>query len=146
MELVHYRQTSTSKSLIGPIHGPDGIICDLLERPWEGGINRHDDRNTPGNESTAILPGRYRLIIRWSDHNKMYVIGLLNVPGRGDIEIHIANWPVEVMGCMAPGIAGVDCVRDSRKNFTKLFGIVKDAIDSEEEVWLTTQNDFAEAA
>jgi len=67
-----------------------GFKCVTLERPKLG-------------EYPCISTGKYICQLRYSEKNKGQVYGLLNVPGRSDIEIHSANWFFQLLGCIAPG-------------------------------------------
>lgn len=65
----------------------------MLELPSRG--------NEPGK--SCILTGIYGVTWRFSPaHGMCYHIE--NVLGRTNIEIHAANFPSELLGCMAPGL------------------------------------------
>lgn len=55
------------------------------------------------NTALRIEAGEYHVIRRWSVKHRSDVWGLAWVPGRSDIEIHTANLPSELLGCLAPG-------------------------------------------
>jgi len=58
----------------------------------------------------------------FSQNFKRPVPKLRDVPGRSDIELHIANHPEEIRGCFAVGTyRGVDYVADSEKAFHSLM-------------------------
>ncbi len=103
LHLVRYQKSD--RSLIGRL-SIDGVYqCATLE-----------------NVKLAIPEGTYPVIERWSEHNKANVLGLCDVPGRSDIEIHVANWPEQLLGCIAVGkIAGADSVSKSREAFDELM-------------------------
>lgn len=51
---------------------------------------------------------------------------LNNVPGRSGIEVHSANTPDELLGCIAPGLsAGDNRVNQSRAAMADLLGLVQ---------------------
>lgn len=79
------------------------------------------------NAKLAIPDGTYPVIKRWSMKHNMEVFGICNVPGRSDIEIHIANWPEELLGCVAVGkIAAADSVSHSRDAFGALMAAFRE--------------------
>ena len=57
------------------------------------------------NPALAIPAGIYQIGILFSPHFNRYNPHILNVPGRDGIEIHTANWPDQLKGCLAPGTA-----------------------------------------
>lgn len=74
------------------------------------------------NAALAIPDGSYDLVKRWSHRHGSDVIGICDVPGRTDIEIHIANWPQELLGCVAVGqTSGVDQILGSASAFNALM-------------------------
>jgi hypothetical protein len=86
--------------------GTFGIIGDAmaasvfhtLEPPI---VTADGRRNVP--DVTAILPGRYGLALKWSDHFHRLVVALLDVPGRSDIECHVGNYLKDTHGCILFG-------------------------------------------
>jgi len=98
----------------------DGIFfCYTLERPDTSVVN--------AQAPWSIPRGKYEVTPRWSAHNKMEVLGINHVPGRTDIEIHPANWPTQLLGCIAVGDnQSQDYVGDSRDTFAKLMAKIKD--------------------
>lgn len=95
----------------------DGFECWILEptRRKNGG-------------PVCIPPGSYKVEIRDSFKHKMKVPGLLNVPGRTDIEIHIGNYPKDTLGCLLPGKEkAVDFVGKSKEAFEELYPKVEQA-------------------
>jgi len=117
LELYLIPHKFTRASSISTLHiGTQNAVreCYILERPYTGS-NARDDKSTPDiNESEAILPGRYPLILSWSPGFKQIMLEVLNVPGRSGIRIHVANKPSQLLGCLAPGLsAGNDSVINS---------------------------------
>lgn len=111
---LKYSPTST----LGELWIDGTFFCYTLERP----------DNILGAESPFCIPkGTYEVTPRWSAHNKMEVLGINNVPGRTDIEVHPANWPTQLLGCIAVGdVQSADYVGDSRTTFAKLMEKTKD--------------------
>lgn len=67
------------------------FTCKTIER----------SKNDP--EYPCIPEGWYVAKKYYSPANKCQVWLLQDVPGRTMIEFHIANWPHELLGCIAPG-------------------------------------------
>lgn len=70
----------------------------------------------------CIIAGRFLCRRRWSAKHGCEVFEITGVPGRTDIEIHPANWPFQLLGCVAPGesievINGKRGVTNSRATF-----------------------------
>jgi len=62
---------------------------------------------------------------RWVQRYRWIHIGHI-VPGRSGIEIHPANTPDELLGCIAPGLsAGQDRVNKSRAAMADLLGLIQ---------------------
>jgi hypothetical protein len=74
-----------------------------------------------------IIPaGTYDLILYQSPRHKRLVPLLQKVPNRGMIEIHIANYPVELEGCIAVGNNfTTKMLMSSTKAFTALMSKIK---------------------
>lgn len=70
-------------------HGQD-FICETIERPKTG--------DHPCIDEGWYVAERYN-----SPKNKRIVWQLKDVPNRTNIQLHIANWPSELLGCIAPG-------------------------------------------
>lgn len=97
----------------------DGVFqCYTLERVADG-------KNTP--DESAVDEGTYKVTKRWSEHFKREVLGLCDVPGRSDIEIHVANFPHQLLGCIAVGTQQTrDCVLNSEAALNDLMAKFQD--------------------
>ncbi len=125
-EIYIDRLIDTGKETLGYLHcstGFDSIALNTLELPW---------KNNQPNIS-CIPAGLYPYKKRWSEKNGRIVIELLNVPGRTDIEIHIANYFHELLGCIAVGVGRADIdgngqmdVTNSKVAFENLMALVPD--------------------
>jgi len=116
MKLI--RKIYTNKSTLG-ILSIDNFECWILEPP--------ERRN--GSDIVCIPSGTYKVIMRWSEKNKMEVPGIEGVPNRTDIEIHPGNYPKDTQGCLLPGKTHqVDFVSDSKETCSVLFPLIKEAI------------------
>jgi hypothetical protein len=109
----------------------DGVWAAwTMERPWMYGANTHG--------ISAILEGIYPVTLyespRWAQlMGCAYpVLRLANVPGRDAIEIHPANVPSQLEGCIAVGSARfMDRIEDSRRPFEALRERVRIALQDE---------------
>jgi hypothetical protein len=54
-------------------------------------------------DKCCIPVGVYEVENLWSNHWGQMMPHLMDVPGRSAIEIHVANYPRELLGCMAIG-------------------------------------------
>lgn len=96
MKSYTFKRYYTPQGTFSDIFKQDGVrICHAVERP-------HFSFN---NDHPCIPEGTY-IAERYHSPNPNHgLVWLLqNVPGRTYIELHIANWPSELLGCIAPGI------------------------------------------
>ena len=85
-----------------------------------------------------IPTGTYEVIMRESAKQGCRVPGLVNVPGRTDIEMHIGNYPHDTLGCQLVGYTlGADYVGVSRPAFGALVALIEGAEAHAERVFLT---------
>ena len=117
------RKIYTDNSTIGKL-SIDDYECWCLEPT----ARRQDGK------PVCIPKGRYKVEMRESAKHKMMVPGLLEVPGRTDIEIHIGNKAgsfeaTDTLGCILPGKDHmVDWVSDSRIAFNELIPLMVKAL------------------
>lgn len=120
MKLI--RKIYTNNSTIGLL-SLDNFECWILEPP-----SRRNNSNP-----VCIPSGTYKIVMRWSEKNKMEVPEITGVPGRTDIEIHAGNYPKDTEGCLLPGKTHqVDYVSDSKLTCSILFPLIKEAIKNGE--------------
>ena len=77
-------------------------ICHTLELPWRN--------NEPQLSCIPAAPTHFRR--RYSPHNKCVVFTATNVPGRTHINIEVANYVRQLLGCIALGTARIDIDKD----------------------------------
>lgn len=119
MNLKINRLRYSPRSTCGEMWIDGTFFCYTLERPSRDFVGAIAPFSIPG--------GVYTVAPRWSNHLQMNVLGVNNVPGRTDIEIHPANYPSQLLGCIAVGDKqSEDYVGDSRLTFSALLQKTKD--------------------
>lgn len=112
--LVRYQ--FTDESTIGKLDLGGVFVCNTLERVADG-------KNMPN--VSAVNEGTYPLTERWSGHFGRNVLGLDNVQGRTDIEVHCANVASQLKGCIAVGTVGdqPDFIGNSQMALAKVMSM-----------------------
>ena len=117
------RQTYTDNSTIGQFFIGMDKQCYTLERPV---------RKTKIDGETAIPCGRYELSLYYSNHQKMQVPLLMNVPDFSYVEIHPGNFPTDSEGCLLLGKiydpTKPDQILESRQAFKDLMSAIEPAL------------------
>ena len=97
---------------------------------------------------TAIPYGRYKITLsvkspRFSEQKFYkevcggYLPRLEKVPGFDGVLIHVGNYPKDTEGCLLVGIEkGNDMILKSKSAFKKLYPLLKEADDRNEEIWI----------
>ena len=107
------RENDDGKECLGTL-SCDTFTCVTLERPW---LNNQ-------NEISSIPTGTY--ICSYTRSNRLstlkgedfFTYEVLNVPSRGGIRIHSANYWHDLKGCIALGISKVDIDKDGELDIT----------------------------
>lgn len=97
MNLTVTRDVLSDTSTMGLLDIMGLFQCYTLELP----MSFEGQQNVP--DRTCIPDGTYNIEIRWSPRHGFEVPWILDVPNRADIEIHPANDPQELLGCVAVG-------------------------------------------
>ena len=119
LNLKLYRAWKTEKSTIGILSCAAKYFCFSLEDKV-----REPFIKIP--KMTAIPPGRYDIELKVSPNTGLLTPWLINVPHFENIQIHIANYPNQVEGCIAVGInRGDDMVLRSKVAFDILMAEMK---------------------
>jgi len=123
-EIFIYRLIGTNKETLGKLSFFNGLrsyIYDSLELPWKGNKNN----------ISCIPTGTYHWHKYLSPDHGYEVVLLENVPGREGIEIHVANYVQELLGCIAIGIGMADInhnglidVTKSKRAFDELMSVL----------------------
>lgn len=111
MKLKLIRETVTKKSILGKLFVDENTLqqCYTLE-----------------NLEKAIPVGTYLIKMDWSPRFQMLTPHLQDVPGRTFIEIHPANKPEDLEGCIGVGESQEeDWIGLSRVAFAKLLTLLK---------------------
>ena len=133
MNLRLERDPSSDFSTIGQLYNSDteSWLCFTLEDPVR-------DTKIPG--STAIPPGRYKVVITWSERFHQRMPLLLNVPNFTGIRIHWGNSCRDTEGCILVGFhRTVDEILGSRAAFKMLYAEIEDALLAGQDCWLVIQ-------
>lgn len=69
------------------------VLCYTIEKNWHNNAN----------DNSCIPLGIYR-VTKFNSPSKGHVFLLHDVPGRTMIEIHVANWSSQLLGCIAVGL------------------------------------------
>jgi hypothetical protein len=90
-------------------------------------------------DKTCILPGTYPVERLMSVHWNMMMPHVTHVPGRTEIEIHIANFPKDILGCMGIGMTRLSDteIGESRVAFNDFNLDFENALRYGEEVTIT---------
>ena len=93
MQVVRLLRVSSGPlGTFGVMHGPWGSRLSV-ELPWRDNAQ----------DVSCVPLGSYRVAWTWSKHFQRHTYQLLDVPGRGGIRLHTANWPRNLLGCIGPG-------------------------------------------
>jgi hypothetical protein len=88
------RNETSNQGTFGTWESDNGFTCRTCELPW---LNNNAD-------DSCIPDGAY--IVKWAvSQTKGPCYHICRVPRRSEILIHAANWPCELQGCLAPGLA-----------------------------------------
>jgi len=113
------RQEFTADATFGVMLLRNQIFCYTLELPWNENIPFH----------SSIPPGIYPIAKRdtWRASQKYgHTYQLTGVPGRTVIQLHPANYPHQLSGCIAEGetigkMRGERAVKNSGNTFRALM-------------------------
>lgn len=123
MLLELQREKTTALSVLGRLKVDGSFECYFLE-----------------NAKLAIPAGTYEVELYDSPKHGPDTPQLKEVPGRSNIQIHVANFPHELLGCIAPGTSmGDDCVNHSKDACDVLLPKIRAAIKAGETVTLVIQ-------
>ena len=124
--------------LMDETHLPSQPICQTLEDPIRP-FGEHGEGKVHG--STAIPPGRFRVILSMSTRFKRVMPELVNVPFFAGIRIHPGNTPEDTDGCLLVGSQRIKgSLINSRSAYTRLMTLLENADRTKEKVFITIVN------
>ena len=98
------RNSDNGKCTLGRLTLPSGHVLATIERPWKDNAQ----------QISCIPAGEYHCELTMSPRFRRMLYEVQNVPNRGGIRIHVANWASELHGCIAVGLVhGPDMVLKS---------------------------------
>ena len=128
---------------IGRLYINDEYYSDVLEDADRG---LSDDMNLETIQAlkkpniTAIPTGTYKVLITYSPKFKQRMPILMNVKGFDGIRIHSGNTHKDTSGCLLVGEnKEKGKVLNSKITYTKLFNLINDALENNEEVTITIE-------
>jgi hypothetical protein len=95
------------------------------------------EANVPNK--TCILPGTYEVQRLWSNHWNQMMPHLVGTPGRSEVEIHVANFPHDILGCIGIGRLRISDIEigESKDAFEEFNQDFENAIAAGEPVTIT---------
>lgn len=106
MKLELFRKDKDNQTTIGKMLVDGAFECYTLEDKDRGLTQSMTIAQIAAIKvygATAIPTGTYEIVIKWSPKHKRMLPHLLNVPGYGEIEIHIGNFAKDTLGCILLG-------------------------------------------
>lgn len=115
---------------------PNSVPSDIFVNGVFVCYGMEPSRTKPVHEGhPCILPGRFVVVLTLSPHLRYVTPELLRVPNRSNIRMHIANFPKDILGCLAVGTKfDADEVLHSRDAFDKLMTLLQPAWDRGEKI------------
>lgn len=141
MILKLVRETFTEISTIGRLYANGVFLCYILEdkdRGLDNKMNLDTIKSIKIPHSTCIPYGTYRVHITFSNRFQKLLPLLEQVPGFEGIRIHSGNTDTDTEGCLLPGnIRKPNQVLESKLAWQKVFNIIKESIDHNDNVTIT---------
>jgi hypothetical protein len=133
MEIDVVRLWKTSEAITGTfsVDGQQKYFSLELPELFDGQPNVTD--------KTCIPAGTYAVQRLWSNHWNQMMPHIVGVPGRTEIEIHIANFPKDILGCMGIGDLRISDteIGESEKAFDEFNQDFENAIAAGEPVTIS---------
>ena len=136
MELKNERIYKGEDYTIGELYINGDFFCNVLEDKVRL-LNSYEDKVYG---ETAIPIGRYKVILSYSNHFKRIMPEIVNVEFFKGVRIHAGNSKKDTEGCLLVG----ECrdvkegfIYNSKKTYNKLFKILQDAVNRNEEIYLS---------
>jgi hypothetical protein len=133
MELAVARLWKTDIAVTGTfsVDGSQRYFSLELPELFEGQPNVPD--------KTCILAGTYAVQRLWSNHWNQMMPHVVGTPGRTEVEIHVANYPQDILGCIGIGKLRISDteIGESRAAFDEFNQDFENAIAAGEPVTIT---------
>lgn len=108
LRVVVERRNYLADRTLGWLNVYDGAAlvfrCACLELPWKDNASK----------VSCVPAGKYPLVLEYSSAFKADLWELKMTPGRSECKIHAANYPSQLLGCIAPGLIHADLDKDGR--------------------------------
>jgi len=121
-ELFLYRKPSTLKDTPGILVYNNEIICQTIEdidRELYDTMTRKEIVEKKIYGVTAIPYGRYEM--KWFDSPKHgWCLMLIGVPGFSYVQVHVANYATQLLGCIGVGTNAVTNAVEHSKTALKI--------------------------
>lgn len=142
MELILRRKYKKADYTIGKLYNDMQYLCDTMEPPVRNiastmsakAINKVKEQYGP----TAIPPGRYPIVINWSNKFGKWLPLLVGVKGYNGVRIHAGNKPSETQGCILPGYNNrPGYLLQSTTCLNTIMRLLQDCFDKGGAAWIT---------
>lgn len=144
MELLVSRKIKTANSTIGDfiVNGTFFSFClEPTDRGLTSDMSLDQIKAIKVQDKTCIPTGRYQVTKYFSPKHNAFVSLLLHVPGFDFVEIHAGNYPKDTDGCTLLGYQMfADFVGNSDTAITHFYAKFFDALNKDEQVWITYQD------
>jgi hypothetical protein len=129
------REVYHDRYILGHLDLFDGFLkvfsCKTLERPWKDNAR----------DVSCVPAGEYPVVREYSPHFDQDLNELKLVPGRNECKIHVANYVMQLEGCIGVGLSIGDINHDglpdmvsSRKALDRLQAALGDAMQWQLEI------------
>lgn len=131
IEVVRLWKSDTGITGTFSVDGAQKYFSLELPETFEGQTNVPD--------KTCIPEGSYPVVRLWSNHWNAMMPHLTDVPGRTEVEIHVANYPHDILGCIGIGMKRIDdtTIGESREAFEEFNSDFENACASGETVTIS---------
>lgn len=137
MELKVVRSVHNENSTLGKMYLNNEFFAFTCEDKVR---NLNGDKSKKVDGKTAIDPGRYEVILSFSNHFQKYLPLLMNVACFEGIRIHGGNTAADSLGCILIG-ANSDlksCISNCASKVNSLVANLK-TVEKKEKIWITVE-------
>ena len=141
VEILVKREYKKKDYTIGKMYIDGEYFCETLEDTDRGLtqiMTLSEIKEVKEYGCTAIPTGRYPIAYTYSPRFKKHLPLLLNVPAFEGVRIHSGNTHKDTDGCILLGEnKAVGKVFNSRKTMDEFLRVLKPAIETCEDIWIT---------